>query len=302
MASRSATQRDFACKTHAQSYPFISPLKLNLRGLHVLVTGAAFEDGVGFAVATAFARAGASRIALIDLHCVNEALTENLKAAAVEAGRVEPVIIVGCVDISQQQSVNTFRKRLSDKLDGRLDILVNNAAHQEPYASFLESDPEQYSRTWDVNVHGLFNMARAFLPMMLPQAAEEQRRNALMINVASSGALSVRAGSSAYRTSKLAILRWTEAIHLEYREQGLTAFCVNPGAIKTQMTVNEPEELRNRLPHKPEIAGDTIAWLASESRTWLGGRYVSCPWDMEELLSRKDEILGADKLKVRMLY
>jgi NAD(P)-dependent dehydrogenase (short-subunit alcohol dehydrogenase family) len=152
-----------------------------------------------------------------------------------------------------------------------------------------------------VNVHGLFNMTRAFLPMQL---STRKNHNGLAptINVSSSGALSVRKGGASYRTSKLAVLRWTEALNEEHGDEGLIAFCVNPGAIKTQMTVNEPEELRNRLPHKPEIAGDTIAWLAGERREWLGGRYVSCPWDMEELLARRDEIVEGDKLKLRMAF
>jgi hypothetical protein len=47
---------------------------------------------------------------------------------------------------------------------------------------------------------------------------------------------------------------------------------------------------------------DTIAWLAGERREWLGGRYVSCPWDMGELVSRKDEIVAGDKLKLRMAF
>lgn len=40
----------------------------------------------------------------------------------------------------------------------------------------------------------------------------------------------------------------------------------------------------NRLPDSLDIASDTIAWLAAERREWLGGRYVKCPWVMEELL------------------
>lgn len=76
---------------------------------------------------------------------------------------------------------------------------------------------------------------------------------------------------------------------------------VNPGAIKTRMTINEPEILRNKLPHKPDIAGDTIAWLTAGRKEWLAGRYVSCPWDMGELLSRKDEIVVGDKLKMKMM-
>lgn len=122
----------------------------------------------------------------------------------------------------------------------------------------------------------------------------------LMINKSSSGALSVRKGSASYRTSRLAVLRWTEALNVKHGDDGLLAFCVNPGAMKTQTTVNEPKELRDKLPQKPAIAGNTIAWLAAERREWLGGRYVSCPWDMEELMSRKDEIVADDKLKIRM--
>jgi NAD(P)-dependent dehydrogenase (short-subunit alcohol dehydrogenase family) len=236
-------RRDFISATHATSYPYISPLSQDLSGRHVLITGAAWGDGVGYATATAFARAGASAIAVIDLHGVSAELVSRLKAAAVEAGRPEPQIIAGKVDISKLESVTAFRDVLSKA----------------------------------------FNMAT-------------------MINVSSSGALSVRKGDASYRTSKLAVLRWTEALNEEHGDEGLVAFCVNPGAIKTQMTVNEPEELRNNLPHKPEIACDTIAWLAGERRDWLGIRYVSCPWDTQDLIARKDEIIEGDKLKLRMTF
>jgi hypothetical protein len=77
---------------------------------------------------------------------------------------------------------------------------------------------------------------------------------------------------------------------------------VNPGAIKTEITKGAPETLRNALPDRPDIAGDTIAWLAAERREWLGGRYVSCPWDMEELMNKKEEIIEKDMLKMRMVF
>jgi NAD(P)-dependent dehydrogenase (short-subunit alcohol dehydrogenase family) len=294
-SGRTSSRRDFISKSHAASYPYISPLEQNLAGRHVLITGA------GYATATAFARAGASAIAVIDLRGISDDLIARLKSVALEAGRPEPLVISGRVNISQRESVTEFKETISKAFNGRLDILVNNAAYQEPYKSILDSDPESYWKTWEVNVHGLFNMTRAFLPMQISTRAQHNGLG-IMINVSSSGALSVRKGSASYRTSKLAVLRWTEALNLEHEDEGLLAFCVNPGAIKTQITVNEPEELRNKLPHKPEIAGDTIAWLAGERREWLGGRYISCPWDMEELMSRKDEIVTHGKLKIRMVF
>ncbi|KAL6416315.1 Short-chain dehydrogenase/reductase SDR [Ilyonectria robusta] len=142
-------------------------------------------------------------------------------------------------------------------------------------------------------------MVRTFLPMQL-STRDSIGGLCTIINVSSSGALTARPGSGSYRSSKLAILRWTETLQIEYADQGLLTFCVNPGAIKTQMSKELPEKMRNLLPDRPDIAGDTIVWLAAERKEWLGGRYISCPWDMQELSERKDEIIKKDKLKMRM--
>lgn len=177
---------------------------------------------------------------------------------------------------------------------------LHNAAHMEPNISFLESDPEVYWRTWEVNIHGLHNMARAFLPMQLSTRASAGGL-CTMINLSSSGALSIRPGGASYRSSKLAVLRWTESLQVEYEDQGLLTFCVNPGAIKTKLSEGKlPDSLRDKFPHRAEMPGDTIAWLAAERREWLGGRYVSCHWDMEELMGKRDEIVAGDKLKLKM--
>lgn len=46
---------------------------------------------------------------------------------------------------------------------------------------------------------------------------------------------------------------------------------------------------------------DTIVWLTQEKQAWLNGRYLSVNWDVEELLSREQEIVDADKLKVQLV-
>jgi NAD(P)-dependent dehydrogenase (short-subunit alcohol dehydrogenase family) len=293
------SRRDFITNTHSTSYDFISPTKHHLEGRKVIITGSAWRDGVGYATATAFARGGASTIVLVDLHDISADLIASLASAALDAGRPKPSILTFAVDISNLEDVQEMSHDLRPVLEGGLDILINNAAHQEPYGSILESDPTVDWRTWEVIIHGLMNMTRVFLPDLLRSGSRSDGL-ATIINVASSGALSARNGSSNYRSSKLAILRWTEILHLDHQDKGLLAFCVNPWAIKTQMTINEPQSLRDRLPHKPEIAGITIVWLAAVRKLWLAGRYVSCPWDMEELSSRKDEIVERYKLKMKM--
>ncbi len=56
------------------------------------------------------------------------------------------------------------------------------------------------------------------------------------------------------------------------------------------------------LGDKLEIAADTMCFLTAEKRDWLAGRYVDCTWDMPEFLSRKQEIIDEDKLRVRMTF
>jgi NAD(P)-dependent dehydrogenase (short-subunit alcohol dehydrogenase family) len=302
MSSKELSGGYFTATHHSTTYDYISPLKLDLAGKHVLVTGTAWEEGVGYATATAFARAGASAIAVADLYAMPDDLVAKLKLAAVQAGRPEPIVLSCMVDISRQDSVQAMHDTVSRSFGGRLDIVVNNAAHMEPYGPILDSDPDVYWRTWEVNVHGLFNVARTFLPMQLSTRASTNGP-CIMINVSSSGALTARSGGGSYRSSKFAILRWTESLQLEYGDKGLLTFCVNPGAIKTRITEGIlPGTVRDALPDRPDIAGDTIAWLAAERREWLGGRYVSCPWDMEELMKKKDEIIEQDKLKMRMVF
>ncbi|PQE22464.1 3-oxoacyl-[acyl-carrier- ] reductase protein [Rutstroemia sp. NJR-2017a BVV2] len=132
---------NFTATRHSTTYDYISPMKLDLAGKNVLITGAAWQDGVGYATATAFARAGASAIALADLHDVSDDLVMKLKLAATQAGHSEPVVLSCTVDISKEASVQAMYETISEGFDGRLDIVVNNAAHMEPYKPLLDSDP-----------------------------------------------------------------------------------------------------------------------------------------------------------------
>src|ERR1700712_971041 len=123
-ARRELSGGNFTATIHSTTYEYISPLKLDLAGKRVLITGAAWENGIGYATATAFACAGASAIALADLHGISDNLAVKLKAAATNAGRPEPLILSCTVDIAQQDSVKAMYDTLSQGFGGRLDIVV----------------------------------------------------------------------------------------------------------------------------------------------------------------------------------
>jgi hypothetical protein len=55
------------------------------------------------------------------------------------------------------------------------------------------------------------------------------------------------------------------------------------------------------LTDDPALCGGFLTWLTRERREWLSGRYVSVNWDVDELASIKDDIVGMGKLKMRMV-
>lgn len=52
----------------------------------------------------------------------------------------------------------------------------------------------------------------------------------------------------------------------------------------------------------PELAADSIVFLTSEKRQWIGGRYLNCTWDMPQLMAMEEDIVKGDKLKVRLVW
>ncbi|ORY74565.1 hypothetical protein BCR37DRAFT_352584 [Protomyces lactucae-debilis] len=108
----------------------------------------------------------------------------------------------------------------------------------------------------------------------------------MCISLSSSGALSERPEGASYRSSGLAISRWTEALRLRYQDHGLVTSCAYQGAIESI-----PDARRRTLPHEAQLAENTLVWLAAQRQERMDGKYVSCSWDMEEFLVKRDDIV-----------
>lgn len=279
---------------HHDTYPGIDPTKLDLKGKHIFITGA--SKGVGKAAAISFAKAGATAIAL-GARSPLSAVVEATKLAALQAGHQEPRILSLHLDVTDRASVEAAAKKTSDAFGGRVDILLNNAGYLADYTSLVDTDPDEWWHEYAVNMKGPYLVTRAFLPLLLASPHK------VLLNVSSIGALMIGACSSAYATSKLALLRFTEIVDLEHgpgTQDGVLAIGVHPGGVKTELALHLPERYHAGLVDTPELAGDALVWLTGERREWLAGRYVSVNWDVGELEGRKGEIVKGDLLKVRM--
>ncbi|KAI0383392.1 oxidoreductase-like protein [Hypomontagnella monticulosa] len=276
------------------SYPFIKNARH--QGHRILITGGA--RGIGKAIALSFARAGAKAIAVADITESFDELTSKLTAAAKENGYPAPQVVLIHLDVTDEDSVQKCAETIKSQLEGKLDILINNAGYMTAAFPVPESDTATWWRTFEVNLKGVYLMSKHFIPLLLSTPDGSKT----IVSISSVAAHAFRLCASAYGTSKLAALRLTEFLMTETGDKGLLAYCVHPGAILTQLAREAmPPETFPILDDDISLASDTIGWLTSERREWLAGRYISCTWDMRELLERRSEIEEGDKLKVRLI-
>jgi len=252
-------------------------LQNTAEGKTVLVTGAG--RGIGRAIAQAFAQAGAARIVITSR---TQSELDDVEDDIIKVSSKVKVIKV-TTDVTNKESV----KALFDVIEGHIDVLINNAGVLEPCIPVHEQDPDTWLRTWDVNVRG------TFLPIY---SLLSRQRDGYIINTSSVGSIGTRPGFSAYQPSKTAINRISDFLDKENPDMKVMAY--HPGGVMSKLAKESmPQETWSMLIDKPELAGNFCVWLASGSADFLSGRYSSCNWDVDELMSMKEKIVERDLLK-----
>ncbi|KAB8337140.1 hypothetical protein FH972_021444 [Carpinus fangiana] len=286
---------DVTAHVHSDTYPAIDPLKADLTGKTVFVSGA--SKGIGRAIVLAFAQAGASNIAAgarSDL----KPLEKEVLAAAAAAKRPEPKFLGLKLDVTSIESVQQAADAV-ERSFGRLDVVINNAGILGKMGPIIDTDPEDWWEVFNVNLRGPYLISRALLPLLLKGGDK------MLVHVSSVGALLSMSGGSSYQTSKTAVNKLTEHIHADYAAQGLTTFCVHPGNCQTDIisgTIELDDFGKAIFCDQPQLCADTLVYLTNSKATWLGGRYINVTWDMPELFAKKEEIIGGDKLKNRFVF
>jgi len=190
-----------------------------LAGLAAIVTGA--DSGIGRAVALAYAREGAS---VIVSYLENDADAEHVTKAITEEGG-SAFAVRG--DVGSEQHCAALVQAAVDRF-GRLDILVNNAAHQKRFDALSDLTADEWRLTFATNIDAMFYLVKAAVPHMQPGAS--------IINTASVQAYQPSGNLLAYATTKGAIVTFTKALaELIGKETGIRVNAVAPGPIWTPL-------------------------------------------------------------------
>jgi NAD(P)-dependent dehydrogenase (short-subunit alcohol dehydrogenase family) len=257
-----------------------------IQGKSVLVTGGGY--GIGSAIAKSFAEAGAAEVILAGR-------TESRLAAAVDAlsSIKSTKFSYQVVDISSDQDV----KRLYGALKESPDILVNNAGYMAAPAGFIDADLEDYWKTFTVNIYGTALVTQSYLRH---RRERKTTSPAVIITLNTIGAYSVRVpGLSAYGGSKGGLARMMELAAVDVPETTARFITVHPGAVKTDMGLKSG--LDGVFPSTDaKLAGDFIAWSATEEASFLSGRFAWVNWDIEELKQAKGKIIESDLLRTSL--
>jgi 3-oxoacyl-[acyl-carrier protein] reductase len=175
---------------------------------------------------------------------------------------------------------------------GDVDLLVNNAGISGPEGAFPRVD--EWWRTFEVNVLGVFHCCHAFAPAMVA------RGRGRIVNVASGAAYlpaTIRS-ATAYGASKAAVHRFSELLAAQLTPQNVFVFSISPGLVRTSMTDHYGDDLPWT---PPECAPDLVVALASGEFDALAGRYLHAEHDPPaELRTRIDEILADDLNAIRL--
>jgi NAD(P)-dependent dehydrogenase (short-subunit alcohol dehydrogenase family) len=239
-----------------------------LKHRRALITGG--DSGIGRAVAVAFAKEGADvAIAYLDEHGDAKHTAELVRAE----GRMCE-LIPG--DLASREHCAEVVEQTVAALGG-LDILVNNVATQQPVEAPDELTDDQWTHTFDVNIHSYFRVTAAALPHL--------REGTVIINTGSVNGLRGNKTLIDYSATKGAIHAWTYSMAQALVDRGIRINCVAPGPVWTPLIpatlpAERVEKFGDHVPYgRPaqpdELAPSYVFFAANQLSSYYTGEVLA---------------------------
>jgi 3-oxoacyl-[acyl-carrier protein] reductase len=242
-----------------------APEQQDLTRRAAMISGA--SRGLGRAIAMRLARDGCD---IAVLYHTEDALAtsavDEITALGADAFSIQ-------VDVADGSSVDAAVKAAIDRW-GHLEIVVCNAGIFSR-STLPDTTDDEFTRTFDVNVRGVFNLIRAALPVMMHQ------RYGRIVTVSSHNAKRGTGASSkaTYAATKNAVESYTRGAAVEGAPFGITVNCVSPGWIEKGPPPLERSDFEKALlaaiplgrPGRPDEVGAAVAFLASDDAGYITG-------------------------------
>jgi 3-oxoacyl-[acyl-carrier protein] reductase len=226
----------------------------------VLITGS--SRGIGKATAIAFAKEGAKVI----INCNDSSKEAESTLEEVQSLGNEAIFVKA--DVASEKEVKEMVEEIVKRF-GRIDILVNNAGIVFD-APFAKKTVEQFKKTLDVNLVGMFICAKAVIPHM---------KKGKIINISSTNGIDSQSPDSiGYDASKAGVIAFTKAL-AEELAPNILVNCIAPGWVNTKMNKDLPkayvksETTKTWLKRfaKPSEIAKPILFLASDDASFITG-------------------------------
>jgi NAD(P)-dependent dehydrogenase (short-subunit alcohol dehydrogenase family) len=242
-------------------------MAMELEGKVGLVTGG--TSGIGRDTAILFAKAGAKVVVAGRRELEGEETVELVRAAGGDGLFVK-------TDVSKASQVETLIQKVVEKF-GRLDVAFNNAGIEGVWVPIIKQSEEDWDRTIDINLKGVWRCLKYEIKQMLRQGS-----GGAIVNMASVTGLIGSAGAAAYSASKHGVIGLTKSAALETAKSGIRINAVCPAVVETPMgdrLFGAPAVHKYVLSCHPigrfgrptEIA-EAVVWMCSDRASFMTGQ------------------------------